>query len=477
MAVFVFQSLANDVIVSGSDENDSIIITEDAAGTQWEVQGISDTSVNGTANGVAIISKPAAQDAYIFLDGGNDSLIMRGVNQATGAGAVTFTGRTFINMGFGNDTVSLGSFDEPIAGDFNFIASPGTNGSNANSFAGGVSVELAGGAASTAATDASNLLEIANSDFGSATANGRLDVEGGPGGDVVRLRGVINYGGSISINTGPAADRLIIGGRGPEFQIPENPVPPLEPRDAVQLGGTLYLDAGDGPDLLVVENVLAVGNIVASGGGGDDSIRFGSGPEVEPARVGASARGDIVIYGGDGTDTVTVNQATTVNSFLANLGDAAPAGAGNKLTVHNSSFSNDAAILGGAQSDLLELRAVNLVTNLYIQTGGGNDTVDLQGTLVTAGLLTIDTSAGSDNVRVDNSNIRTLALFTGDGNDTVTLSANLIDDFFADLGAGNDSMSSESTFRLRAFVRGGPGVNTRSGSNFATGGNFVFEGF
>ena len=478
LAVFVFQSPAGDLIVGGDAANDSIVITENADGTLWEIRGTGGTVVNGLP--ASIQNKPTIRDVYILLDDGNDSVTMRGINQGTGELAVTYTGRTHVNMGLGNDAVNLGSFSAPQSGDFNFVPTPGPAGSNANEFIGAVSVLLGGGAPATAATDATNSRTVVNSQFGGGAglmASGRLDVEGSVGNDTIDIRGVINSGGSISVHTLAGSDNIRIGASA-QVQIPEDPPPSPSPQDAVQLGGSLHVDAGEGGDTIIVENVLAVGNIVLHGGAGADSIRSGS-AETVPAgsRVGSSARGDIVIYGGDGADNVFVNQATTVNSFLVNLGDAVAGGAGNNVVVRNSSFSNDSAILGGAHADDLDLDAVNIVTNLFLQTGGGNDAVNLQGTLVTAGALTINTSDGSDTVVIDNTNIRTLVLFTDDGDDEVSLIANLIDDFFGDLGAGNDSIESESTYRNRAFVRGGPGANSATGSNFAAGGNFAFEAF
>jgi hypothetical protein len=478
LAVVVFQTPAGDLLIAGDAAADSIVITENNAGNQWEVRGTGGTLVNGLT--VSVQNKPTLQDVYILLEGGNDSLTMRGINQGAGALAVTFSGRVEIDMGLGADTVNLGSLAAPVTGDFNFVPAPGPNGSNANDFIDTVSVLLGGGATATVATDATNALTVLNTSFGrvaGASANGRLDIDGSVGVDTIEIRGVINSAGSIDIRTQGGGDAVRVGVT-PSVQTPENPPPIPSPQDAVQIGGSLTVDGGDGADSIMVENALAVGNIVLHGGAGADSIRSGSAESVPAgSRVGSSTRGDLVIHGGDGADNVFVNQATTVNSFLVNVGDAVAGGAGNSVVVRNSSFGNDSAILGGAHADNLDLDAVNLVTNLYLQTGGGNDSVNMQGTLVTAGALTINTGAGDDEVVIDNTNIRTLLLIAGDGNDDVSLLGNLIDDFFGDLGAGNDSIQSESAYRNRGFVRGGPGANSSSGSNFDQGGNFEFEGF
>ena len=44
LAVFVFLSPAGDLIVGGNADNDSIVITENAAGTFWEIRGTGGTT-------------------------------------------------------------------------------------------------------------------------------------------------------------------------------------------------------------------------------------------------------------------------------------------------------------------------------------------------------------------------------------------------------------------------------------------------
>jgi hypothetical protein len=461
LAVQVILFASGELFILGDTANDAVTITENSTGTLWQISG---PTVIGTP---LQILKPVTQNVFVLLGGGNDSLSIRGINQAT----QNFIGELTVNMGLGADTVGLGSFVSPVAGDFNFVPAPGPNGSNANDFIGAVSVDLGGGVSATLATDATNSLVVENTDFGrlvGTPVNGQMTVNGSLGVDTIDIHGSINFGGWMDIQARAGADVIKIGVDATNTSFAQ---------EVVQLGGSMTINAGDGADAVTLENVLAAGSIVVQGGAGDDSIRLGSGASVPVnQRVGSSTRGDMVVYGGDGNDNISINQATTVNSFLVNLGAGLAIG-GNSLSVRNSSFSNDSAIIGDGSVDGLSLNAVNIVTNLFIQCGGGNDTIDIQGTLITAGALTINTDTGNDSVRVDNSNIRTLVLFTGDGDDNVTLTANLIDDFFADLGNGNDSINSESTYRKRGFVRGGAGANSGSGSNFSQGGNFQFEGF
>ena len=452
--VFNFPDPGGDLYIIGEATIEFITITEDIAGAFWQIREsgvITDT-----------FPKPTTNDVYIHLGNSSHSLSMFGINQGT----KTFVGQTRIEMGNQHDSVTLGTFVEPHAGDFNFDAI--ANGSNANHFIGAVSVDLGEDVTSSIVFD-DNYLQVANTDFGGLTGfplDGSLDVFGSDAPDNILISGVRVFGGSINIRSGAGDDSFLIGHATTPFPLP------------VQLGGNLIIDAGDGADNVTLDSVLSLGNIIVEAGKGNDIIHLGSPAEGPGDRsVGSSTQRDIAIYAGDGDDTVFVNQVTTVNSFMLSLGGGVAGSMANSVKMRNSSFSNDSAILGGSANDSLDLDAVNIVTNLFIQTGVGNDFVDIQGSLITAGMLTIDSNGGNDAVRIDNSNIQTSVLIAGDGDDSITLTANLIDDLFADLGNGNDSLHSESTYRRRAFVRGGPGGNLGTGSNFTQGGNFLSEGF
>jgi hypothetical protein len=452
--VFNFPDPGGDLYIIGDATIEFITITEDIAGAFWQIRE--------SGRITATLPKPTTNDVYIHLGDSSHSLSMFGINQGT----KTFVGQTRIEMGNQHDSVTLGTFVEPHAGDFNFDNM--SNGSNANHFIGAVSVDLGEDVTSSIVFD-DNSLQVANTDFGGLTGiqlDGSLDVYGSDAPDSILISDVRVFGGSINIRSGGGDDSFLIGFATTPFPLP------------VQLGGNLIIDAGDGADNLTLDSVLSLGNIIVEGGKGDDRIHLGSPAEGPGDRsVGSSTQRDIAIYAGEGDDTVFVNQVTTVNSFMLSLGGDVAGSMVNSLKMRNSSFSNDSAILGGNANDSLDLDAVNIVTNLFIQTGIGNDFVDIQGSLITAGILTIDSNGGNDTVRIDNSNIQTSVLIADDGDDSITLTANLIDDLFADLGNGNDSLNSESTYRRRAFVRGGPGGNLGTGSNFTQGGNFTSEGF
>jgi hypothetical protein len=80
LAVFVFLSPAGDLIVGGDAADDSIVITENAVGTFWEIRGTGGTLVNGAP--ASIHNKSTVRDVYVLLEDGNDSLTMRASTKA-----------------------------------------------------------------------------------------------------------------------------------------------------------------------------------------------------------------------------------------------------------------------------------------------------------------------------------------------------------------------------------------------------------
>jgi hypothetical protein len=501
LAVNVSYTLDGDLLIAGDAANDSIIISEDDHGTEWDIAGIATPitslvfDVNPFRPGLQV-AKPSEQDVFILLDGGNDSLTMLGINQlldpvegeGESSGSVLFVGKTTIEMGAGLDTVRLGTHPDqinvpPVPADPDEAALVALIqfDNRANDFFGPVCVDLGGGSLLSVAEDTDNQLTVVNTDFGRPGAvdvpafTGHLEVKGAVGVDTVAILRSNNFGGSFDINTEGSDDVVMIGR--------DTNNPPL-PLDAVTLGGNLNINTGDGDDAITLALALTGGSIIVNGGTGDDTIRLGS-PTDTPAanRVGSSSQGHIIINGGDGADAITINHATTVGSLQVLLGDGA-----NSLDVRNSSFSSSSSISGGANSDVVTLTAVNSPQGLHILTEGGDDVVRILGTLVELGVSSILTGPGNDAVQIGSgSRFAGLIMVTGDGNDMVGFgsSANVpgnasVENFFLDLGAGDDHVDSADSVFGRAFVQGGPGANTRAGQAFGEdheGDSLFFEGF
>jgi hypothetical protein len=501
LAVNVSYTPDGDLLIAGDTANDSIIISENDQGTEWDIAGIATPitslvfDVNFFRPGLQV-AKPSDQDVFILLDGGNDSLTMLGINQlldpvegeGESSGSVIFVGKTTIEMGAALDTVRLGTHPDQI----NVVPIPSDPDeaalvaliqfdNRANDFFGPVCVDLGGGSLLSVADDTDNQLTVVNTDYGHPGSQnippftGHLEVKGAVGVDTVTILRSNNFGGSFDINTEGSDDVVMIG------RDTNNPPIPL---DAVTLGGNLNINTGDGADAITLALALTGGSITVTGGAGDDTIRLGS-PMNTPAtnRVGSSSQGNIIVNGGDGADAVTINHATTVGALQVVLGDGA-----NTLDVRNSSFSSSSSISGGAASDVATLTAVNSPRGLHILSAGGDDTVRILGTLVELGVSSILTGPGNDTVQIGaGSRFDTLIMVTGDGNDSVAFGTNgnilgnaSVEDFFLDLGAGDDHVDSGDSRFGRAFVQGGSGANTRAGQAFGQDSeedSLFFDGF
>ena len=501
LAVNVLETLEGDLLIAGDSANDTIIISENDHGTEWDIAGIATPitslvpDVNPFRPGLQI-AKPSEQDVFILLDGGADSLTMLGINQlldpvegeGESPGSVIFVGRTTIEMGVGLDTVRLGTHPDQI----NVVPVPSDPqeaalvtliqfDNRANDFFGAVVVQLGGGTPPQFADDTGNQITVVNTDFGRPGSvdvpafTGHLEVHGAIGVDTVTILRSNNFGGSINI-TGRESDDVVMIGR-------DTNSPPI-PLDAVTLGGNLNIDTEDGADAITLALALTGGSIIVNGGAGDDTIRLGS-PTNTPAanRVGSSSQGNIIVNGANGADAITINHATTVGALQVVLGDGA-----NSLDVRNSSFSSSSSISGGAANDVVSLTAVNSPQGLHILTAGGDDTVRILGTLVELNVSSILTGPGNDVVQIGGgSRFQAMIMLTGDGNDVVAFgnSVNVpgnasVENFFLDLGAGDDHVDFADSVFGRAFVQGGPGVNTRAGQAFGADvedDSLFFDGF
>lgn len=460
--------IANNLLVTGDNAANAIAITD--TGTNLIITGIQGGTTGSTAlstntsgdvlisGNVATIAKaPLDGDIFINLLNGRDELSIDGINVIAGE---SIRSKLKINLGEGDDKLTLGATAR-------------------NNLRSDVTIDLDEGD-DTLAIDG---LEVRSLNEGSLfifggfgvdvitigandtnTIEGDFNIDTGTGNDIVAVDRT-NAFADFSIDTSGGADTVDLGR--------ENLTDFLD--SAVQVRGNLIIDTGISPDTVRLDAVLVVQHVLISTGDGDDTVLIGDDPAAalgDNDQAGASARGDFVISTGVGEDSVTINLVTGANAALVNLG-LGIVGDSNQLVVRNSSFSNDIAILGGVSADTIDIDALNAVTNLFISTGGGNDSIDLQGTLVTQGLLTINSGAGDDSVRVDNSVIARFVLFTEAGLNEADITANLFDDFFLDLGLEGGSANLTGVVQLRGFARGAASA-LGTGSLF---GSIQVEGF
>jgi len=300
--------------------------------------------------------------------------------------------------------------------------------------------------------------------------DGNLRIDSGFANDTVTVDRTYAFSNMIIETEG--GDDIVMLGRA-------NPVPGVN--TSVQVRGSLIVDTFLGPDFVHIDNVFVKTHIIVNTGEDNDQVILGDNPNepVNPLTAnnqqGPSAGGDFVITTEFGVANVNINYTTGANAALIDLRPGSQQHA-STLVIRNSSFSNDVAILGSKGPETIDIDALNIISNLFISSGGGDDRIDLQGLLVTQGVLTINTATGNDSVRIDNSVISHFLLFAEAGINQVEVTANLIADFFLDLGLDGGSANLSGVAFRRGFARGAASA-TASGNLFGAGSNLIVEGF
>jgi hypothetical protein len=112
-------------------------------------------------------------------------------------------------------------------------------------------------------------------------------------------------------------------------------------------------------------------------------------------------------------------------------------------------------LAGRAANNHIAIAAFHTGGSLAIRGGDGADVIDIKGSLIAAGTLSMDTSAGGDTIKLDHSIARSVVLLAGGAADIAEVTANMIDDFFLDLGQEADRcMLSGVSFRRYGFATG-----------------------
>ncbi len=457
--------IANNLLITGDNAANAIVITD--TGTNLVISGVQGGTIGGTGlqsnTGVSIVADvatipkaPLDGDIFINLLNGRDELSIDGINKTAGD---DIPSKLKINLGEGDDTMTFGvTAGNFLLGDMTIDLDEGIDTLTVDGL---IAVPMNEG----------NLIVVGGFGVDTITvgANQPNAIEGdfiintGTGDDVVAVDRT-NVFSDFSIDTGGGADTVDLGRDDLQNFL----------ASAVQVRADLVINTGLTGDTVRLDAVLVGNNILISTADGDDLVLLGDDPAAPASnndQAGPSARGDIVITTGIDLDTVSLNYVTGANAALFNL-DLGQSNDGNSIAIRNSSFSNDVAILGGINADTIDIDALNIITNLYIATGGGADSIDLQGTLVTQGLLTVNSGAGGDGVRIDNSVISRLVVYAEAGVNDVDITANLINDFFLDMGLEGGSANLSGVVTLRGFARGNGAVGT--GNLF---GSIQSEGF
>ena len=255
-----------------------------------------------------------------------------------------------------------------------------------------------------------------------------------------------------------------------------------------------HIDLKDGSDYLVLgdSHPFTVPN--------DLNINLGDGYLNHAVLDGITVRDDVAIFGGTGTDNVTIKRTTIGNVGAdANRNDLTintGLGAESVLLQYTSVQRNVSVNTGGdALANRVDMYFTNIENDLTINTGLGADTVNLQNAFVRRNVsidtgndflenhvdmyfanvgkdVTIRTGFGADKVTLSNVGVNNeLKIETRDGKDDVTLYRSEADVLSVTLGGGDDKLSLREMNGRKAMLDGGTGINTyfETGTLFTQG--------
>jgi len=462
----VFESLERRHMLAGNVSaqliNGVLQVTGDAAdnkiecfesGADFVIRGESGTLINVLPE--TKFAKNQITSIDIRMGDGHDVVLVDKIN----ASGNTLTGAVSILGEKGRDILALGSTGH-------------------NKFFGRVLVDL-GMDGGTVTIDDTEALANANGDalrvtsasgdcviaLGRTRPNksaGNVAISTASGADTITVEQLM-CSGIFSIDTADGADTVTAGSLNPSTST------------SVSARGELDIRLGDGPDSLVLDAVHIAGNITidTGAGGAPDQVTLGDG--TNPATTtqttqdgkGSSTKGNLLIRTGDGNDSVAVNYTTVAGRLSIDLGrsDGAAVLTSPNLIVRNSSVSGNVdlgaeassmpMLAGRTATNQIAIAAFNVGGSMAIRGGDGADVIDIRGSLVTAGTLSIDAAAGADTIKLDHSIARSFLLLTGGAADVAEVTANLIDDFFLDLGQEADRcLLSGASFRRYGFATG-----------------------
>ena len=347
-----------DLVIGGTDGNDSI--TVNVVGSDYQV------NVNGDISTFAIAD--VTGDIIICgHDGDDDIRVAPGVTQSTqifaGSGDDTVFGgggRDVVEAGLGNDTVvGRGGNDrllgedgddtlEGNAGDDVIVTGDGTD-----TAVGGLGNDnlLGGGGVDTLEGNAGN-----DELFG---GDGDDDLSGGTGDDVVlgqQGNDIVDGDAGNDMLVGGAGDDTINGGAG------DDEISGQSGDDTIfGMSGVDIIDGGSGNDTIVA----GAGNDIVNGGLGDDVIRGNGGSDLifgdggDDDLIGGNqddqifgGTGNDVLYGNSGDDTLDGGGGD--DTLIGVQGDDTLTG-GAGIDVLNGGFGIDTSIDVGETEILIEL--------------------------------------------------------------------------------------------------------------------------
>jgi hypothetical protein len=409
-------------VYNSKSTGSSRLVVDDTGDTTARTVNMYDGEITGLAPAYIYWAPTAtATGGVTFLNVVGDS----GGNTFNVLNTSNFSDGTYLNTGAGDDTVNVygttgALYDfNPGGQDYTFIGTggPALNGTLAN-INGNVDVNGAG----------STYLYVGDGGDASAPTVNLYD------GEITGLsNGTISWSPTASA-TGGVTNLDVEGGSGGNT---------FNFYNTSNFYGETYLDSGTGNDTV---NVYATtGTLIDYNSAGQDSTSIGSGGAALNGTlaninglVNVQGKGSTALYLGDGGDTNSLN-VTMDDGSISGLApapiywSASPAATGGVTLL---------SIVGSAAGSTYNITNTgNFLNGTYLQTGAGDDTVNV---LATTGGLSVHGGGGSDTLVGPNlSNLWTISgPNSGKVNTTVSFSgiANLVGgsgvDVFKFIGAG-----------------------------------------
>ena len=477
-------------------------------------------------NFVSLSGNGGNDNDTIFAGSGDDTIYGYG-NSYVNAGE----GNNFVSINGGNNTISAGSGDDTIYDDgyssidvgdgANFVSLSGysntiTTGKDAdtiysygerniiNAGDGNNSILLSGSPRSTINVGAGDDSIVVYGEYVTINAedgNNFIDVEGegsnsiiaGIGNDTIYTRGKSNY-----INASSGANFISLSGDGANISEYPNTIVTGEGNDTIQADGMNLIDAGTGENFISLNgsgSTVTTGDDdkadTINGDGNSNVIDIGDGANFVSLsgiyNTISAGGGDDTIYSGDYS---SIDAGDGANFVSINGGDnTISAGSGDDTIYGGGPSTIDAG--GGA--DLISLYADSRVveySGAFINTGAGNDTVDIsvedhqtlfnatvnvssgddddvinvinlnsaEGSAAHTSKVTVDGGTGNDTVNFGAMYQSTVEIYGDEGTDQINLTGEIDTSYLTiNSGVGQDTVAIKKSYLSTVNVEGGDG--------------------
>jgi hypothetical protein len=231
--------------------------------------------------------------------------------------------------------------------------------------------------------------------------------------------------------------------------------------NAVHVERSLGVALGGGDDSASLERVRVAGKAAISGGEGSDNVHV--------AESGFGRK--LGIGGGEGNDHIVVEDSATRGLVIASrAGD-------NMIGVHDTDVRGLVSIFTGEGND--QIRSTNTAPSAVTDTEdairptfwggarivdrGGENSINVTNLALGDGGLRIRTGDGDDSLRLRDLHVHgRTAINTAGGADDLAINDSVFGrSFRLQMGDSNDLLGiHQSTFRGRAFMAGGEGIDT-----------------